>query len=85
MAYREVLRTFNEADIALVKSLLESEAIPYLAHGENFNMMRPMVEPVRFMVPEDQIGKARDLLSGMRFNYGPLTFHAAEASTDGEP
>ena len=56
----EVLSIADPGQIALVKSILEAEEIPYLAQGENFNLARNI--PVRFLVPKKYLVQARDVL-----------------------
>jgi hypothetical protein len=57
----EVLSTANPGEIALIKSLLEAENIPYLTQGENFSAIQVSI-PVRFMIPRDHIDRAREIL-----------------------
>ena len=45
--YVEVLSTFNPAEIALIKSLLDSEDITYFIHGENFVQLYALAMPAR--------------------------------------
>ena len=59
---KEVLATYNPADVAFLKSLLESEGIQYFFKGEHFLYMRPLADPVRLMVREDQVEEALELL-----------------------
>ena len=59
---KEVLATYNPADVAFLKSLLESEGIQYFFKGEHFMYMRPLADPVRLMVREDQVEDALELL-----------------------
>lgn len=59
---KEVLATYNPADVAFLKSLLESEGIQYFFKGEHFMYMRPLADPVRLMVREDQVEETLDLL-----------------------
>ena len=59
----EVVSITNKGEIAFVKSLLEAEKIPYVAQGEHFSTMRAPI-PVRFLVPKDQIERAREVLEG---------------------
>jgi hypothetical protein len=56
----EVLSTADPGQIALIKSILESEEIPYLPQGENFNLGRNIA--VRFLVPRDYLEQAREIL-----------------------
>jgi len=58
----EVLKLFNRAEIAFIKSLLDSEGIQYFFHGEHFSHLLASVEPTRLMVRKDQAETARELL-----------------------
>ena len=60
--YTEVLATYNPADIAFMKSLLDAEEIQYFFKGEHFMYVRPLADPVRLMVRTDQVEAARGLL-----------------------
>lgn len=75
MELRELVSTFNQGDIAMIKSLLESEGIDYLAHGENFNQIRPFIQPVRFMVAEDMLDRARTLIEGISLTRAPISLN----------
>jgi hypothetical protein len=68
-AFVEILTTYNTADIAFLKSLLEAEGITYFFHGENFARIDPMIQPARLMVRRHEVEKARELLrdSGLAF------------------
>ncbi len=57
----EVLATADVGQILLIKSILEAADIPYLAQGENFNLARNI--PVRFLVPNDCLEQAREILA----------------------
>ena len=72
MDYKLLIETFNPADIALIKSLLDAEDILYFVHGEAFSTIRPMVEPVRFMVAKDRLEEAEELIGGLHLSYGPI-------------
>ena len=78
MKLRELAATFNQGDIALIKSLLESEDIDFLAHGDNFNLIRPWIQPVRFMVAEDQLDRAKALIDCLNLTYSPLSLSLDE-------
>ena len=60
-----VLSTFNQADVALAKHMLEREDIVYFVQGENFNLLHPMVSPTRFAVRQEQAQTATELLAGL--------------------
>lgn len=67
--YEEILATFNPADIAMIKSLLDSEAIDYYFKGEFFNFVEPLIQPARLMVRQDQMDVAKEILSDLRIAY----------------
>ena len=79
MKLKELVSTFNLADIAVIKSLLDAEGIPYLAQGEQFHLVRPLVEPVRFLVAESDLDRAKPLIDSIRLSYGSFAH-----SHDGE-
>ncbi len=66
--YKEVLATYNPADVAFLKSLLESEGIQYFFKGENFMYVRPLADPVRLMVRTDQVDEAVELLRNVELS-----------------
>jgi hypothetical protein len=57
--YQEILSTNNAADIAIIKSLFDSEGIVYYFLGEHFAF------PIRLMVNKDQVEEARGLLKDL--------------------
>ena len=57
----EVLSAADPGLIALVKSVLESEEIPYVTHGEHFSRLFGTM-PVRILVAKEDIDTARDVL-----------------------
>jgi hypothetical protein len=67
--YEEILRTFNPADVAVIKSILDGAEIPYFFKGENFLLVRPLVEPAALMVSKEQAARARDLLKDLKPRY----------------
>jgi hypothetical protein len=66
--YKEILATYNSADVAFLKSLLESERISYFFKGEHFMYISPLADPVRLMVRTDQMAQAIDLLKGVKLS-----------------
>jgi hypothetical protein len=63
--YVEVLGTYNPADIALIRSILDAENITYYFNAEHFIYVRPLAEPVRLMVKKDGAEKAKEVLKGL--------------------
>ncbi len=70
MGLKELVATSNIAEIALIKSLLDSEGISYLAQGEHFHAVRPIIEPVRFLVPQQDLERAKPLIEALDLTYG---------------
>jgi len=60
--YVEIMGTYNPADIALIKSILDSESITYYFNAEHFMYVQPLAQPVRLMVKTDEAEKAREIL-----------------------
>jgi len=58
-----LLETANQGDVAVVKSLLELEDIPFFVENEAFTAIRPLVGNLRLMVPEDRLQNARDAIA----------------------
>ena len=69
----EILATYNPADIVFLKSLLESEGIQYFFKGEHFMYMRPLADPVRLMVREDQVEDAIDLVKDVKLSVSGIS------------
>jgi hypothetical protein len=64
-----VLSTYNIADIALIKSVLDEEKIDYFFQGENMLILRPHLEPAILKVREDQVELVIELLKDFDFTY----------------
>ncbi len=71
--YEEIVRTFNPADVAVIRSVLDGEGITYFFKGESFLLVRPLVEPAALMVKKDEAARARDLLEGLNLRYKGIT------------
>ena len=67
--FEEILRTFNLADIALIKSMLDNAEIESFFRGEIFNQVAPLIQPARLFVRQDQEGDARELLKTMKVSF----------------
>ena len=67
--FEQVLCTFNPADIAIIRSLLDGEQVDYFFHGEYFSRWRPLVEPARLMVAKDQVQNAKEILKDLELTY----------------
>lgn len=67
--FKEVLATYNPADVAFIKSLLEGEGITHFFKGEHFMYVRPLADPVRLMVRADQVSEAVELLKEVNLSF----------------
>lgn len=64
----EILRTFSQVDIAMIKSLLDGN-IEYYFKDELFLSVRPLLEPAALMVREDYVEEVNELLKDFELNY----------------
>jgi hypothetical protein len=70
--YECVLSTFNPGDVALIKSIMDSEKLTYFFHGEHFHQVRPLIEPAKLMVRKNQVQRARDILKHLEPSFMPF-------------
>lgn len=65
LQFKEVFKTYNHADIAFIKSLLEANDILYYVNNENVNLVGSLTfaEPMRVMVEEEKFESAKELLA----------------------
>jgi hypothetical protein len=71
----EILGTYNPADVVFLKSLLESEGIQYFFKGEHFMYMRPLADPVRLMVRQDQVEEAVELVKDVKLSVAGISLN----------
>ncbi len=62
--YVRVLATYNAADIAIVKSILDDAEIDYYFEGEGFNGVSPLIQPTVLYVLHHQEEEARKRSAG---------------------
>ena len=65
--YVNLLSTYNQADIALIKSIFDGEDITYFFQGENFAYL--LVQPTKLMVSKDDVDRAKELMMELNLNY----------------
>ena len=58
---KELLTTNDQGEIALFKSILEGERIPFLVQGDHFSRVQAHGMAVRFLVPRDHLEQAKKL------------------------
>ena len=80
--YVEVMGTYNPADVALIKSILDAENITYYFNAEHFMYVRPLGEPVRLMVKKDEAEKAKGILQDL--DLAILGIHLRKGHSDTE-
>lgn len=71
--FKEVLATYNPADVAFLKSILESEGIIFFFKGEHFMYVRPLADPARLMIRTDQVEEAVELLKDFKISYSGIS------------
>jgi hypothetical protein len=71
--YVEILRTFNPADLAIIRSLLTDAGIDYFVKDEHLALVRPLVEPPAVMVSRDQVQEAVDIIKDLKLEYKAIS------------
>lgn len=79
--FEEILSTYNPGDIAVIKSLLDSEGVTYYFLGDHLTL-RPMGDAARLMVAKEEAESARELLANLDLSYSETSSFADEE--DGE-
>lgn len=67
--YKQVLSTFNQMDVAMIKSVLDAEGINYYLNGEYCTYVPPLAQPIILMVQDDQVDDANNLLKSLNLNF----------------
>jgi flagellar biosynthesis/type III secretory pathway M-ring protein FliF/YscJ len=63
----EVFSTYNQSDIALIKSVLDGESIHYFFSGESTIMMIGAGSYARLLVKADEAQRAKEILQELGF------------------
>jgi hypothetical protein len=63
----EVFWTFQQGDIAFIKSVLDGDGITYFFQGENSNLMVGAGSYARLLVPANQAERAKEILRDLGF------------------
>jgi len=67
--FEEILFTPSSGDMAVIKSLLDSEGIVYNFRGEFFSSVHPLAQPARLMVRTDQAEEVKEILESLNIPY----------------
>ena len=78
----QVLSTYNPLDVAMIKSILDSEEITYYFHGENFMLIQPLVEPARLMVDQKEVVTVKELLKDLQLSFTGLNLDKLNKDED---
>jgi len=65
----EILTTFNQADMAIVESVLGDNQIGYMVAGGNSHY-----DPMRVLVRAEQFERALELMRGLKLNFSRIAF-----------
>lgn len=61
--HKQIFETYNQADIAFLKSLLDAHKITYIVDNESFSALRPLSGvPMVLKVCARQFDEAKELL-----------------------
>ena len=80
--YVEVMGTYNPADVALIKSILEAEGITYYFNADHFMKVYLLGEQARLMVKKDEVEKAKELLQGLNLSIIGIDLRKAESEDE---
>jgi Putative prokaryotic signal transducing protein len=78
LEFEEILISLSSSDVAMIKSLLDSEGITYYFRGESSYSFAP---PTRLMVQKDRADEAREILEGLDTS-GDLAPEDSESGND---
>jgi hypothetical protein len=76
-AFVKILETYSLSDIALIKSILDTEPVNYFLQGENMKFLRP-VDPVILMAANEDAEKIIELLKPLKLNFSGILFGSRE-------
>ena len=66
--FKHILDTYNPADIAILKSILQSENVIYYFQGDHLTL-RPYGAPARLMVEKNQAAFVQRLIKDIKLSY----------------
>ena len=69
----EILSTYNQADIAFIKSVLDNERVEYFFVGENFSQIGQLIQPATLLVRKEHAERTRDVLKNLKVTFLGVT------------
>ena len=66
MEYKKIYHTYNPADMAVIKSILEENNIDYYSSGEWSGGVYPVAIGMEIMVKSDQAQQAKELIDDFK-------------------
>ena len=76
--YVEILSSLNQADIAVLHSILDDAGLDYYIAGKNFLSIRPLLEPARVFVASEQVEQAKELLKDFNVHLFGVSYKKEE-------
>ncbi len=67
--FEEILFTSNAGEMAVIKSLLESEGITYYFKGEFSSHAHPFPQPARLMVQREGVNAVKEILENLNISF----------------
>lgn len=67
--FEEILFTSNAGEMAVIKSLLDSEGIIYYFKGEFSSHAHPFPQPARLMVHRDEVNETKEILESLNISF----------------
>ncbi|TAK10194.1 MAG: hypothetical protein EPO39_00610 [Candidatus Manganitrophaceae bacterium] len=80
--FEPVLTTYNPADAAIIRPILDGKGIPYDIQGENFMHIRPPVEPARRRVDHDSVETVQALLKELNLLFTGLSLNKTKEAEE---
>ncbi|MGB2957858.1 MAG: hypothetical protein WBG01_17685 [Bacteroidota bacterium] len=71
--FQEVLSTYNQADIALIKSILDDERVEYVWLGETFSQIGQLIQPATLVVLKEHVERTKETLSHLKVTFFGVT------------
>ncbi len=68
----ELINTFNQGDIAIIKSIFDANDIEYYCYDEHYSTFKVAL-PSRIMIRKSDIKKVEPLIKKLDLNFCPLS------------